>query len=105
MGVVLKKCFVFFFFLHGLPVWGPSMVNFCGYSSSCGKKGLFMQLQFPWQKYSSIDCIIGGKGRFIIYGGGWASKNGGGGMINPGDSKRGHHEIQQQMCGATLFVV
>ena len=26
-----------------------------------GKKGLFMQLQFPWQKYSSIDCIIGGK--------------------------------------------
>ena len=28
-------------------------------SSSCGKKDLFMRLQFSWQQYSRIDCIIG----------------------------------------------
>lgn len=33
------------------------------------------------------------------------ARMGGGGVINPGDSKRGHHEIHQQMCEATLFVV
>ena len=40
-------------------------------------------------------------GRFIIYGAWWAGKNegGGGGTINPRDSKRGHHEIHKQMSG------
>ena len=59
----------------------------------------------PGRNIQVLIALLGVRDVSLFIEEGELARMGGGGMINPGDSKRGHHEIHQQMCGATLFVV
>ena len=59
----------------------------------------------PGRNIQVLIALLGVRDDSLFMEEGELARMGGGGMINPGDSKGGHHEIHQQMCGASLFVV